>query len=226
MKKINKMAVAMAVAALVGCAPLYADDGMVANYFSDTAGTVVKNSAGECWRTSSIDTTDKKVECGYPAPEPVVVEEVVVIEKVTPTVVVAQEIVAAPTAATVTTAVDKVITIDAAVLFGFDSAELSADGKAVIDERFEAFEGVDVERTAETVVVGHTDSTGPEAYNQGLSERRAQSIADYLKHKNKVSDPQIEVVGMGESEPVADNGTRDGRALNRRVVIRFEGVVK
>jgi len=102
--------------------------------------------------------------------------------------------------------------------------ELSGDGKAVIDERIAAYGGR-VERTAETVVVGHTDSTGPEDYNQGLSERRAQAVADYLKNKTKIQDPDIEVIGMGESEPVASNDTRDGRTLNRRVNIRFEGVI-
>jgi len=132
--------------------------------------------------------------------------------------------VAAPTAASLTTTVDELITIDAAVLFGFDSAELSVDGKAVIDERIDEYGGR-VERTAETKVVGHTDSTGPEAYNRLLSERRAQAIADYLQSQNKVSDTDIEVVGMGESSPIASNDTREGRALNRRVDILFEGVI-
>ena len=58
-----------------------------------------------------------------------------------------------------------------------------------------------------------------------LSERRAQAIADYLQSQNKVSDTEIEVVGMGESNPVASNDTREGRALNRRVDILFEGVI-
>jgi OOP family OmpA-OmpF porin len=123
-----------------------------------------------------------------------------------------------------TTTVDDVISIDAAVLFGFDEDQLSEDGKSIIDERIDAWGGR-VERTSETTVTGHTDSTGSEEYNQGLSERRAQATADYLKNHVKVTDPQIEVVGMGESDPVASNDTREGRALNRRVVIRFEGVV-
>ena len=67
-------------------------------------------------------------------------------------------------------------------------------------------------------VVGHTDSTGPADYNQGLSERRAQSAADYLSSQG-VSASRITVKGMGESAPVADNATREGRAMNRRVEI-------
>jgi OOP family OmpA-OmpF porin len=98
--------------------------------------------------------------------------------------------------------------------FAFDSAELKPAMTAVLDEiankvkASPGFETVDV--------VGHTDSTGPEAYNQALSERRAQAAADYL------SGMGIEIgniSGMGESSPAADNGTREGRAMNRRVEI-------
>ena len=68
-------------------------------------------------------------------------------------------------------------------------------------------------------VVGHTDSTGPAAYNQGLSERRAQAVADYLIGKG-ANAANITVKGYGESQPVADNGTDAGRAANRRVEFR------
>ena len=217
----STLKVLLALSLLGGAAVTVAEE-KVPNYTTDGSGAVIMNSGGECWRTSSRDTTDRKEECGYPAPmvEKVMVEEVVVAKPV----VVTQEVVAAPTAATLTTTVDEMITIDAAVLFGFDSAELSDDGKAVIDERIATYGGR-VERTPETKVIGHTDSTGPEAYNQALSERRAQAVADYLESQRRVPDPDIEVVGMGESNPVADNSTREGRALNRRVDILFEGVI-
>ena len=66
--------------------------------------------------------------------------------------------------------------------------------------------------------MGHTDSKGSKAYNQKLSERRAQAVADFLRTfgvKNSMS-----VKGMGETQPVADNATDAGRAQNRRVEIR------
>lgn len=66
------------------------------------------------------------------------------------------------------------------------------------------------------VVAGHTDSRGSDSYNQGLSERRAQSVANYLSQKGVV-EARIESVGFGEKHPMADNGTDAGRALNRRV---------
>jgi outer membrane protein OmpA-like peptidoglycan-associated protein len=65
-------------------------------------------------------------------------------------------------------------------------------------------------------VSGHTDSTGPRDYNQQLSEKRASSVASYLKSRNIV-DARFEVVGFGEDYPIADNSTAEGRAQNRRV---------
>ncbi len=67
-------------------------------------------------------------------------------------------------------------------------------------------------------VAGHTDSTGTDAYNQSLSERRATSVSSYLQSQG-VNSQRIITVGMGESRPVADNGTAEGRQANRRVEI-------
>ena len=80
--------------------------------------------------------------------------------------------------------------------------------------------GLVLEEYDQTVVevAGHTDSTGSEAYNQGLSERRAGSVADYLS-THGVSSQRIITVGMGELRPIANNSTTDGRQANRRVEI-------
>jgi outer membrane protein OmpA-like peptidoglycan-associated protein len=67
-------------------------------------------------------------------------------------------------------------------------------------------------------VAGHTDSSGSDSYNQQLSERRAGSVAQYLQSQGVISQRLI-TVGMGESRPVADNKTADGKQLNRRVEI-------
>jgi len=67
-------------------------------------------------------------------------------------------------------------------------------------------------------VAGHTDSTGSDAYNQGLSERRANSVAAYLRSQG-VIDQRLITLGMGESRPIADNSTDTGRQANRRVEI-------
>ena len=73
-----------------------------------------------------------------------------------------------------------------------------------------------------TVVEGHTDSVGSYAYNQGLSERRASAVRDVLVNQYGVESGRVQAVGYGESRPVADNATADGRAINRRVEAEVE----
>ncbi|MBM0171327.1 OmpA family protein [Altererythrobacter sp. C41] len=69
-------------------------------------------------------------------------------------------------------------------------------------------------------VYGHTDSTGSDSFNQGLSERRAQTVANYLTSQG-VNTARIRWQGFGETMPVADNSTEEGRRLNRRVEIKI-----
>ncbi|NTJ43367.1 OmpA family protein [Agrobacterium larrymoorei] len=66
---------------------------------------------------------------------------------------------------------------------------------------------------------GHTDSTGSLSHNQGLSERRAASVANYLGERGGVDQRRISTMGYGPSQPVASNATADGRAQNRRVEV-------
>lgn len=102
------------------------------------------------------------------------------------------------------------------VLFDFDKTAIKPDGAKILD-RLIAFlkenpdKGVDLE--------GHTDWVGTDEYNQGLSERRAVSVKTYLI-KAGVDAGRISTRGFGESKPIADNKTRDGRAKNRRVEVR------
>ena len=77
-----------------------------------------------------------------------------------------------------------------------------------------------------TVVEGHTDSIGTDAYNQGLSERRANAVRDVLVNQYGVEGGRINAVGYGESQPVADNATEAGRAVNRRVEAEVEAQIK
>jgi outer membrane protein OmpA-like peptidoglycan-associated protein len=69
-------------------------------------------------------------------------------------------------------------------------------------------------------VLGHTDSTGSDAYNQALSERRAESVANFLANSG-VQRARLATKGYGESQPIASNSTEAGRAANRRVEIKI-----
>ncbi len=210
MQHIRNLIVIAAMGAALISTSVRADDDMVRNYVFHGDHQATKNSYGECWRTSYKDTTEKLEACGYEKPR-----EVIMVTK---------EVVGAKTAVSVTATVDEFITMSAAILFGFDSDVLSNDGMAIIDERIGKYRGR-VKRTLDVEVTGHTDSTGPEAYNQKLSERRAQSVANYIDKQSDVPHSEIKVTGKGESEPVASNDTREGRAVNRRVVIHVEGTI-
>tara|TARA_R110000782_G_scaffold70844_2_gene142287 strand:+ start:296 stop:922 length:627 start_codon:yes stop_codon:yes gene_type:complete len=73
-----------------------------------------------------------------------------------------------------------------------------------------------------TVVEGHTDAVGSDAYNQTLSERRANAVRDVLVNQYGVGSNRVNAVGYGETRPVADNANADGRAVNRRVEAEVE----
>lgn len=75
------------------------------------------------------------------------------------------------------------------------------------------------------VIIGHTDNVGTTEYNQGLSERRAGAVREYLQNQGVVSQ-RLEILGKGESEPRAANTSEGGRSLNRRVEILVEPVVQ
>ena len=104
------------------------------------------------------------------------------------------------------------------VQFPFAKSELSDEAKALIDDEI----GPLVQKNAGVwfEIEGHTDSTGDAAYNMVLGEERAMAVRDYLAKAHGIALSRLEVISYGEDEPVADNNTRDGRAQNRRVVIR------
>jgi len=102
--------------------------------------------------------------------------------------------------------------ISASLAFGFDSAELKPEGKELLDQAYDILKNDDLK----IEIHGYTDSVGAEAYNQKLSERRAESVKAYLVDKG-IDESRMTTVGYGESDPVAPNDTKEGRAKNRRV---------
>ena len=111
------------------------------------------------------------------------------------------------------------VSFAAEALFDFDKAVVKPDGKAALDDMLTKLQGMNTEVM---VAVGHTDSVGTDAYNNKLSLRRADAVKAYLVSKG-LDAARLYTEGKGETQPVADNGTAEGRAKNRRVVIEIVG---
>lgn len=109
-----------------------------------------------------------------------------------------------------------VITLNGSVLFASGKSELLPAAQARLTEVAKALNEQDPD--AKMVVEGHTDSQGAAAFNQDLSQRRAQSVRDYLVARGIASD-RITAEGFGPSRSIADNASAEGRANNRRVEI-------
>ncbi|CAI8955141.1 hypothetical protein PSJE_16040 [Pseudomonas jessenii] len=106
------------------------------------------------------------------------------------------------------------------VHFQFDKATLTSSDKLVLDKIATRLKAE--APTAQLTVTGHTDSVGSDAYNQKLSDKRAHSVVEYLIDQGVPRSNFVSVVGAGESQPVADNKTADGRAQNRRTEIKIQ----
>lgn len=104
-----------------------------------------------------------------------------------------------------------------AVMFAFDSADLTPAAQQRLQGLVAKLNSPTVAKVA---VVGHTDSVGSDTYNQALSERRASSVAEYLISQG-LEPGKVTSQGRGESEPVTDNETEEGRARNRRVELHL-----
>ena len=173
-------------------------EGGVANdsYVGDSSGQNVMDSSGDCVRTSSWKVEDMTVECGAEPPAPAVVE-------------------APPPPPPPPVVMYEKTTMSTSALFAFDSDVLKEEGKVALHELGDSIKAKGA-KVVDIDVIGHTDSTGPEDYNQGLSERRAQAVADYIIGEG-IDANIIDVSGEGENNPIASNDTREGRAENRRV---------
>ena len=105
--------------------------------------------------------------------------------------------------------------VGALIYFDTDSAKIKPESSGLLDQFGIAFAN-DL-RQATVVITGHTDSRGPDGYNQGLSEKRARAVANYLRARFPIAPERISCIGFGETKPLADNATKSGQAINRRV---------
>ena len=106
-----------------------------------------------------------------------------------------------------------VVNFEEKILFGFDQAALNGSAEDNLDKLvnvLKEYPDTDIE------IQGHTDSKGTESYNQGLSDRRANAVASYLRNRG-ISSSRVSTKGFGESAPVASNDSDAGRSQNRRV---------
>jgi outer membrane protein OmpA-like peptidoglycan-associated protein len=112
---------------------------------------------------------------------------------------------------------DLLLNIPSGINFAYNSANVEPQFRTTLDRVASVL--ADYDQTY-IDVYGHTDSTGSDSYNQGLSERRAMSVADYLSGHG-VKPARIATRGFGETQPIASNETEEGRAANRRVEIKI-----
>lgn len=173
-------------------------------YVVDSWGRIVRDNENRCVRSIdwSKDTAIAKCE-GWKEEAPVV-EEVVVVAPAP--VVVAQEVV-----------VVAVPDAPAKYVGHFDFDKAKVNNVPELNAFADYLKEVDGSKVS---ITGYTDSTGPEAYNQKLSVKRAQDAADYLSSMGVAADRMM-VTGAGESNPIASNKSKDGRALNRRVEVEI-----
>jgi OOP family OmpA-OmpF porin len=204
MKKLNKVAMLIATAALTTVAGAQTIDNWVS-----ADGTTWKNGTNElCWRDSNWTPATAAVGCDGAIVAPVAVAPVVQ----------AAPVAAAPIVAPVPVAATKV-TYAADAFFDFDKSVLKPAGKAKLDDLVAKVKDINLEVI---IAVGHTDSVGSDAYNQKLSIKRSEAVKAYLVSKG-IEKNRVYTEGKGEKQPVADNKTKDGRSKNRRVEIEVVG---
>jgi OOP family OmpA-OmpF porin len=220
MKKLNKVALLFAVAALTTAAGAQtrvtaADGGNRIDNWQNGSGELVwKNGTNElCWRdafwtpATAAKGCDGALVVAAPAPAPA--------PAAAPAAPAARP---APAPAPQPPQATKV-TYAADAFFDFDKSVLKPEGKAKLDDLVGKVKGINLEVI---IAVGHTDSVGTDAYNQKLSVRRAEAVKAYLVSKG-IEKNRVYTEGKGEKQPVASNRTAEGRAKNRRVEIEVVG---
>ena len=215
MKKLNKLAVLFASAALVTVAGAQSVD----NWRNGTGELAWKNGAGDlCWRGAAWTPATAAKGCdGAIVPKPAVV--VPPAPRAAAPAAPAPAPVAKPAPVVVPAVAATKVTYAADAFFDFDKSALKPEGRAKLDDLIGKIKGINLEVI---IAVGHTDAIGSVKYNQKLSVKRSESVKAYLVSKG-IEKNRVYTEGKGKSQPVADNKTSEGRAKNRRVEIEVVG---
>ncbi len=221
MKKLNKVAVLFASAAIAAPFAAFAQSNGADNWHS-TDGTVWKNGTSElCWRdanwtpATADQACDGALKAAAAAPAPVAAPAPA---PAAPAAAPAPAPKPVPVPVPVAPVSEKV-TFAADAFFDFDKSVLKPEAKAKLDDLVGKTSAVALEVI---IAVGHTDSVGTDAYNQKLSVARSEAVKAYLVGKG-IEKNRVYTEGKGEKQPVADNKTAEGRAKNRRVEIEVVG---
>lgn len=219
MKKYSKVSMIFAAVALATSASAQDETSIdgEGNWRNGTNELVWKNGTNElCWRNSGWTPANAAPGCDGALMVPASV--LAPVASYTPPAPLPAPVVVPP-AVKVPEAVNK-MTYSADTFFDFDKSFLKPAGKSKLNLLLAQVHHM---RLDVVIVVGHTDSVGSDAYNEELSMRRSEAVRAYLV-SNGVDGSRISTEGMGERQPVANNTTREGRALNRRVEIEVVGI--
>ena len=224
MKKLNKVAVLFASAALAAPIAAFAQAKPIDNWRA-ADGTVWKNGTNElCWRDASWTpaTADDKCDGAIkppppPAPAPAPAPRVAPPPPPPAPAPVAPPPPPAPPAPPAP--VSEKVTFAADAFFDYAKSDVKPEAKAKMDDLVSKIQGVNLEVI---IAVGHTDSTGNAELNNKLSVARAENVKNYLVSKG-IEKNRVYTEGKGDKQPVADNKTNEGRAKNRRVEIEVVG---
>ena len=203
---MNKTTLALLMAGL-GCVSI--SGHAATGYVDDAGGSVVRTGYGDCLHTGRWSIPNAIAECD---PE--------IVAKRDATDVAAVEVIMVTK--------ENPVRLQADTLFAFDSADLTDKGKLVLDDMLGQVSAASLQRQ-NLLIRGYTDLIGEEAYNVGLSERRAAAVRDYFVSKG-VAPSYISTEGLGEANPVVDCSGKRGAGLidclapNRRTEIEFSAM--